>query len=248
MNRRAYVIGISLLGAFALTSCGSGGGLLKETPPTYKYRLSATVDTPQGERQGHSVIAVWWRGANPVFGTQGSAGFTVKGEAVAVDLPDNQTLFVLLTRPGDQDWAAYNHESVKLAEPEDSSRAAYMAKIAADRGVHPLNRRRKVATEDSDNYPYFVRFKDINDPKSVEQVDPDNLAKSFGTGVKLKSLTVQMTDEPVTVGIEKRLGWLGTKDWKFADDARDPKTGYLVPPINPTIANYLNDGDFWRKP
>ena len=55
--------------------------------------------------------------------------------------------------------------------------------------------------------PYFVRFRNIADPKSVEQVDPDDLAKSFGPGVKLKSLTVQMTDEPVTSGIEKRFLW-----------------------------------------
>ena len=82
--------------------------------------------------------------------------------------------------------------------------------IAEDRDVHPIKRTKTIANEEIGNYPYFVRFKDIKDPKSVEQVDPDNLAKSFGTGVKLKSLTVQMTDEPVTVGIEKRLGWLGS--------------------------------------
>jgi hypothetical protein len=54
----------------------------------------------------------------------------------------------------------------------------------------------------------LVRFRDIADPTSVEKVDPDNLAASFGEGVKLRRITVQLTDDPVTTGIEKRLGWL----------------------------------------
>ena len=39
-------------------------------------------------------------------------------------------------------------------------------------------------------------------------VDPNDLAKSFGSGVKLKRAAIEMTAEPVTTGIEKRLGWL----------------------------------------
>jgi hypothetical protein len=38
-------------------------------------------------------------------------------------------------------------------------------------------------------------------------VDPDNLASSFGKGTSLKALTVQITQEPVTVGIKRRLPW-----------------------------------------
>jgi hypothetical protein len=90
-----------------------------------------------------------------------------------------------------------------------------------------------------DNYPYFVRFKDMADPKSVEQVDPDNLAKSFGAGYRLKSLTVQMTGEPVTVEIEKRLGWLMSVKGKNLD-------GSSLYDINAPLNAQLNSGDFRR--
>ena len=83
---------------------------------------------------------------------------------------------------------------------------SYYAALKADRRVWPVKRR--LGDGPGPFPPTIVRFRDIADPKSVEQVDPDDLAKSFGPGVKLKSLTVQMTDEPVTTGIEKRLGWL----------------------------------------
>lgn len=55
--------------------------------------------------------------------------------------------------------------------------------------------------------PMLVTFGDLSDPTSMAEVDPDNLAATFGAGVSLKRITVQMTDDPVTTGIEKRLGW-----------------------------------------
>lgn len=51
---------------------------------------------------------------------------------------------------------------------------------------------------------------DINDPNSVREVDPANLAATFGPGVSLKRITLEIRDEPVTEGkIECVLGcWL----------------------------------------
>ena len=61
------------------------------------------------------------------------------------------------------------------------------------------------------DYPLLVTFADPADPTSVQRVDPANLAASFGPGVTLKRITVEVTNDPVTTGIEKRLGWLGTQ-------------------------------------
>lgn len=50
-------------------------------------------------------------------------------------------------------------------------------------------------------YPMLVTFDDITDPASVRLVDPSNLAASFGPGVRLKSVTLEVTDEAVTAGV-----------------------------------------------
>ena len=74
-----------------------------------------------------------------------------------------------------------------------------------------------------DNYPMFVRFRDPTDPKTVENLlefkpcpdehgvpnrtvclTKDRFAEAFGAGVALKSVSIEMTDEPVTVGIVKK--------------------------------------------
>ncbi|MCA9468988.1 MAG: hypothetical protein KC643_26590, partial [Nitrospira sp.] len=48
---------------------------------------------------------------------------------------------------------------------------------------------------------------DLTDPKTVQKVDPENLAATFGPGVELKRITLEITDEPVTEGkVESLLG------------------------------------------
>ena len=56
--------------------------------------------------------------------------------------------------------------------------------------------------------PFLVRFRDLKNPMSVEEVQPGNLAATFGGGARLLRATIEMTDAPVTTGIETRLPWL----------------------------------------
>jgi hypothetical protein len=72
-----------------------------------------------------------------------------------------------------------------------------------------------------------VRFKDEKDPKTVEAVDPANLAASFGDGVRLKRVTIETTTDPVTTGIERRLPKYGPGsgfgDWFRSLKIDDPR-------------------------
>lgn len=201
MGRRG-LLGILAAGVAMLSLGGCNTpvediGFIWQTP--YYAKLKVEVETPEGVRSGYSVIEVKWSKSNQ--------SFHVRGEAVAVDLPGGQTLFALLRSSASVDWAAYLHENVIL-EDDVATNADIYRRIAADRAVWPVARRQKIRVDVIDNYPIFVRFRDLRDPKSVEQVDPDDLAATFGKGFALKSLTVQMIDAPVTAGIEKRLGWI----------------------------------------
>ena len=180
----------------------------------YRYRLTIEVDTPQGLRSGSSVIDVrtWTSNGWPDSGITSS----VRGEGVAVDLPNGQTLFALLDGEDGQGAAAYAENAY---EP-------VLAKKVGPLGLHvsegdllrelkrqrePMVLPRKVVgrfREPRPIYPFFVRFRDLRDPASVEQVDPDDLAASFGTGFKLRRIVVQITDDPITEGMKARLPWL----------------------------------------
>lgn len=88
-------------------------------------------------------------------------------------------------------------------------------------------------------YPMLVTFDDIADPASVKLVDPADLAASFGPGVRLKAVTLEVTDEPVTEGrVKGVLGWL-------PDYPEVP----IIPEVNPmdfSLAATPRQGDFIR--
>jgi hypothetical protein len=46
--------------------------------------------------------------------------------------------------------------------------------------------------------PMLIHFKEINNPTSIEEVDPRALEVSFGPGVHLLKATLEITDDPIT--------------------------------------------------
>jgi hypothetical protein len=148
------------------------------------------------------VVAVEWH-KNFFSGGWGGALFhqSIKGEATVVDLGDGQLLFALLSHPGAYEYSGLVALNLfkSAADPIWSPEAFAKVQAAKGRGPQPLPSRL---------YPMFVRFRDINDPKTVERVDPSNLAVSFGPSVRLARVTVEIADDSVTTGIEKKLTWL----------------------------------------
>lgn len=134
----------------------------------------------------------------------------VHGEAVAVDLPGGRTPFALLRSEDETDWVGnvMQYLAPKIAGEKFSEKFDNVLLI---KGEHELPRHWPPFAGGLvlSGYPMLVTFGDLADPTSVALVDPDDLAASFGDGYALKRITVQMTNDPVSTGIEKRLGWLG---------------------------------------
>lgn len=219
---------------FALAGCNSET-FGKQLPP-YRYKLTAQVETPEGLKSGSSVIEVQWKLPPKIMGTQGSGSFQMTGQAVTVDLPRGQTLYVLLRSDWDGEWASRSPYGPHRSLPAG----------IRDRRAYPVERTRRTFGRDVSNYPLFVRFRDDRDPHTVEEVDPDNLAASFGRGVRLSALTVQLTDEPVVLDIRKRLPWLDDLSIGFYEPPKDPTTGRPVAVNVTELEHRLTYQDFLR--
>ena len=191
MMVRRGVLGLLAGSAAAmLVACNTGNSI--------RYKITIEVKTPEGVRSGFAVREVTYKPASsgwfPLGEAKGSA--KLRGEAVVIDLPEGKSLFALLTSgEGDLNHAAMdlpgifhqlNSDQVQLWPDPPQLREPIIA--------NPL--------------PMLVTFVDIDDPKSVELVDPVNIAASFGAGVKLTRIVIERTREPVTTGIAKRLKWL----------------------------------------
>ncbi|MCW2319207.1 hypothetical protein M2322_004776 [Rhodoblastus acidophilus] len=200
MNRRLFTKLASFLTLLALAGCG-------ESRFSYRYRLTLEVETPEGVKSGSGVLEVNafdTKNAFPKLAERRS-GALVKGEAIAVDLGSRGILFVLLTSPRSLEAAAFLPAFAATRAGIIRQRYDYdlytdlardLAKIKTPIDVSP------------GEIPLLVRFRDINDPATVERVDPANFAASFGPSVKLVRATIEITNDPVTTSIEKRLWWL----------------------------------------
>ena len=227
MTRRMVLANLSVAGALAASSCAA------PLPPV-RYRLTLVVDDGGKSLAGSGVIQVTYNNAGRL--PQNVGPHVVIGEAVAVDMDARGVLFALLSadpiRPDSPTGPGFLVTRVfRDLFPEGATAQSLQA----------LSKRREPLDLPLDTLPLLVRFGDLADPKSVTRVDPNDLAASFGPGVKLLRATIEITDDPVTTGIEKRLGWLALP-WEQQRlilkgpywDSDDPKYSYAnrLLPIN----------------
>ena len=191
MARRNFV---SLLGGSALLSL-SGCGYLNSRA-SYRFRMTVEVDTPQGIKSGSSVYEVLAEKNNTrVLAEERAGGTRTRGQALIVDLPSGP-LFVLL---------ATDTAGESLGSVATYALAGENARGGID---HFLPAVRKLGGWFSDykaelpreNWPMMVRFSQINDPTTIEKVDPQLIG--------VKRIVVETTDDDVTNGIENRIPWL----------------------------------------
>lgn len=178
---------------------------------TWRYKLTVEVDTPEGVKTGSAVREVKAHTSPKLVAGIPNFSMSVKGEAVVVDLGSYGQVFALLkTYQHGVDGAHYIvSDAFPLKQANIYDQVRY---------YKSLNDTAAVLT--ARQYPMFVRFRDPADPKTVENLleyEPcadergiprnticlknDRFAEAFGEGVSLKSVTIEMTREPVTTGV-----------------------------------------------
>jgi hypothetical protein len=183
----------ALLAPLFLAGCGFGGG------ESYRYRMTVVVDTPEGPRSGSSVIEVRGHSTGPLAAN--AFVKRAKGEAVFVDLPGGRTLFALLSSKADGYDAATAYAERAYADVVPGSNWR--------RQFNLLKQQASPAELPTDGYPRFVTFANPHDARTVEVVDPTDLASVFGPGTSLRSITIAITKDDRTSTISSRLPDLG---------------------------------------
>ena len=201
--KRTFVILLVLgLAGFVLFRSLFGGQTV-----TWHQRLTVTVETPSGDVSGSSVTEVAKIATVAPFVPMEARGVhsRVIGEAVVVEVLPGRYLFALLeAESGEGSWQ------------RDAAHWVYPAFGLRQAGSYEASMRRlKSQPEDTpvplppEGWPLMVTFDDITDPTTVRKVDPDDLAASFGPGLRLKGLTLEISKEPVTEGkVEAVLDWI----------------------------------------
>lgn len=196
----AFIIAVPvlyLLGQMVLLSLAFG-----REHHVWHQNLTVTVETPSGEHTGSAVVEV-----RAAFSQQPLSGneveYAYQGEATVVEVAPGKYLFALLG-----------------GSEERFFRAARDRFKGKERGewLYDIPKQTEPVELTGDGVPLMVTFTDITDPTTVTRVDPANLAATFGHGVSLTSVTLAVTEDPVTEGrVEAVLGWL-------------PLAEFIIPP------------------
>jgi len=218
MRKRAIFIGVLLVLGFAGVAFAMGDKPGEVTSGSWRYKMTVAVETPEGIKTGSAVREVHVQ-RPPINMPHVTSDVKVKGEAVVVDLGKRGVLFALLRGPkGDEDYPY-----LVLFDAFPSGHGGTTPKAIE----YYSTLKNAKATLTFDQYPMLVTFRDLNDPKTVTAVleieksgkpiapefrlRADRFAELFGTGVTLKEITIEMTEEPVTRRIKTHLPSFGEK-------------------------------------
>jgi hypothetical protein len=232
-------LALAAMVTLALAGCGR--------TESYRYKLTLAVNTPEGVKRASSVAEVqFYEVSFPERGTKNK----LRGEALYLDLgPGARPLIALLTsrlakelRPkdgNDQSWK-YGKEGWSQETGPGIKQMSRIYGLAPSQDfmddVPRIARMRGTRTISPADLPDLVTFADINDPKSVIEVDPKDLQATLGPNIAWNEITLESTDEPITTGIKKKLPWLPASYSGMLDGARYRDKN--------TVANTLSTADF----
>jgi hypothetical protein len=209
---------------------------------SWRYKVTVVVETPEGIKTGSAVRQGYSGVGIPALGVIGGGGYSgmSKGEAVAVDLGKRGVLFAVTQ--GLDDYRIV-YEAFPFHEPVSPEGVRYYRSLKNVKAVLTPKQ-----------YPQFVHFKDITDPKTVEQWCEAETCASYekifvgrktidfkNIGLKIKEVAIEMTEEPVTRAVDKLLPWLQDRHAKRV-------MGYLggptTQPYDDPTKTYLNGIEF----
>lgn len=201
---------------------------------SWRQKLTITVETPAGEVSARSVSAIRWRKHWIRWDGMGWS-YDLTGEAVVVEVMPGRYLFALLKGAGTTEYMGSVAAAAISGREGRVIDGALFREVQGGRG-----RAAGVITVREVQYPMLVTFDDISDPTSVKLVNPADLAASFGPGVRLKAVTLEVTDGAVTEGrVEGVLGWMPD----YLEAPIIPKAD----PMDWSLRATLRQGDFIRE-
>lgn len=168
----------------------------------YRYKLTIEVDTPAGPRSSYTVGQVRFTGYPKTFQTATVA------EALYLDLGPDLRPIIALTGVLEERMVAGRRDGWGMIEPTIVLARAYGEKMSGQGWLEKIMRRRGAQELPIEDLPILVTFEDASNPRSVILVQPLKLEDTIGPGVSFRRATIEVTDDKLTTGIDKKLPWL----------------------------------------
>ena len=171
----------------------------------FRYRVTVEVEVDGNVRSGESVVEVRWVTWPPFIPLDVSRDYSIDlhGEAVFVDLgPTHLPLILTLSTSAAEDGcrtcASFGYLPLRVYEV-----------MQGREGLSTLGQKMKSRAEVNRAYwPGFITFENRLEPTSVRFVHPRRLDEVLGPGIRLRAVTIEATDAPVTQRLGENLPWV----------------------------------------
>lgn len=197
-----------MIGTVAVSVALVGCGLLSEEG-SYRARMTVVAETSTGPRSGSSVIQINAAKNVRLLSEVHQGGAAVRGEAVILEMPDGPVFILLSDRArntnGLIDLAV---QITKAFDPTVNSLDAgsFLATVREIESAATI----RTAILPRADWPVMVRFRNINDPSTVEFVEPEEIG--------VKRIVLASTRDTLTRRIDARLKWLpGTRRGRITE-------------------------------
>ena len=181
-------------------------------PRSWKYKMTVVVETPEGDYSGSAVRQIT-NSVPPIDLPDAGNPADLKGEAVVVDLGERGVLFAILT----DDTRRQFYRAFPLPGKTNSAGATTAEGIRYHNNL-PIGAKGKINMDE--HRTKFVTFIDMDNPKSVTpvltwilnraknhprggyyEIKENRIEEIFGEGVRIKDITIEITNDPIEWGI-----------------------------------------------
>jgi hypothetical protein len=196
---------------FLVVCAAIAGGLylayLVFFPTNYlRYRLTLDVDVNGVMRTGSGVVEIAYQGMPDWLSEIGQGahfGGVMRGCAITVDLGEHGLLFVVDSRPFLENPTTHLLALPKLASLNMLPFIAYDLSQSYDpssglAAVRELQTKEGSVEVPPDKLPMLLRFRNLDDGDTIEELDPRDLTAAYGPGVRLARAQFEFTTDPVT--------------------------------------------------
>jgi hypothetical protein len=201
LTRRALLLSAA---ALPLAGCWGDERVVK------RIKVIAMAEVDGKAVEGSSVAEVQWRPRG-----DGGMDSDEQGEALVLELAGKGTVYVLskvMTDDGSGTGSIWTFQVPRAVGLKGGLHREDLLKIKELQGRFAF-----IPGTKGTILPVMVAFKDETEFRSVYRVLPEDFSKHFGAGVKFLGVEFEVTDEPVTEVLAKRLPVLLEKDRAVAD-------------------------------
>jgi hypothetical protein len=170
---------------------------LKYPTYTYRYRMTVAVDAGGETRSGSSVIEVKAARQPQILTEIGPFEMSARGQAVFIQLPDGKNIVAILAA-GPTATEPFIFPIIPRAFKPSKYKGINFDEVSELRGQRELTR---------EQMPTLVTVTDPTDATTARVVSVDDLSSTLG--IRLRSISVEMTNDAVTpIDIERHLPFL----------------------------------------